>query len=158
MRHGHDQERQSDGTTRQPVSDDFVLVETSSFLGDVEPEKHKLNDLIISGLRQRQSFGNVSGNKTDAGSDHGIEVKVEITEIKKVSDNLRAWFGALAGRAQISVAVTVSDLTTGQVIQTFEAEGESGKSAKAGTTDQAIEQAAGQIVAEIMRINMATSP
>ena len=140
-----------------PVSLDFALVETSSSLGDVEPESQFLNQSIISGLNERHMFGVVSGNEQDVSSGKGLKVEVEIKEIKKVSDNARVWRGGLAGRASILIHVTVSDLVSGKQIEVFEAEGKSGKSAAAGTTNEAIQQAANHVVVEIVKISMQTS-
>jgi len=53
--------------------------------------------------------------------------------------------------------VTVSDLSSGKQIQTFAVEGISGGSARAGTTDEAIQQAAQIIVAEVLNITHQTS-
>ena len=143
--------------TSQPVSLDFVLVETSSSLNDLESEKRFLRESIITGLNERQIFGTVSGRKADVASGNGLKLKAEIREIKKVSDEARVWAGALAGRAQILIQVTVSDLISGKQIEAFEAEGKSGKSAGAGTTNEAIQQAANQVVAEMVKISMQTS-
>ncbi len=144
----------------QPVSLDFIFVQTSSSLSDLESEKSRLNDLIVTGLRETGFFMNVSGDKADANPDNpggGINIRAEIKEIHKVSDNARVWMGALAGRARIGVRVTVTDLKSGKQIETFEAEGESGKSAQAGTTDEAIQRAAEQVVAQIVEIRSRTS-
>ena len=65
--------------------------------------------------------------------------------------------GGLAGRARKVVQVTVTDLDYGNQIETFEAEGKSGKSAEAGTTDEAIQRAAEQVVAEMAEISSRTS-
>jgi hypothetical protein len=65
--------------------------------------------------------------------------------------------GGLAGQARIVVQVTVTDLNSGNLIETFEAEGKSGNSARAGTTDEAIQRAAEQMVAEIVEIRSRTS-
>src|SRR5277367_2313942 len=120
-------------STSTPVSLDFVLVETSSSLGDLEAEKRLLSDMIITGLRETQVFGSVAGNKADINSGSGMKVYADIKEIKQVSDSARVWFGALAGRARIMVHVTVSDINSGNQIQAFEVEGISGESARAGT-------------------------
>ncbi len=141
----------------QPVSLDFILVSTTSAVGNSAAERNSLNDLIISGLRDTQLFTSVSENKADDRAREGIKVAVEIKEIKKVSDDARAWFGALAGRAQIEVQVTISDLNSGNQIEVFEAEGQSGESPRAGTTDEAIQRAAGQVVAQVVRLNAQTS-
>ena len=138
--------------TNKLVSMDFIFVESTSSLGGLESEKHLLGDLIVSGLREKQWFDNVSANKADGNSSGGIKVAADIKEINKVSDNARIWAGALAGQARILVQVTVSDLSSGNQIEAFEAEGKSGKSAYAGTTDEAIQQAAGQIVAKVFKL------
>ena len=85
-------------STSTPVPLDFVLVETSTSLDNLETEKQLLNDMIITGLRETQVFGSVSGDKADAGSGGGIKVYADIKEIKKVSRSARVWVGALAGR------------------------------------------------------------
>ena len=138
--------------TNKLVSVDFIFVESTSSLGDLETEKHLLGDLIVSGLREKQWFTNVSGNKADGNSGSGIKVAADIKEIHKVSDNARSWTGALAGQARILVHVTVSDLSSGNQIEVFDAEGKAGKSAFAGTTDEAIQLAAGQIVAKVFKL------
>jgi hypothetical protein len=94
----------------------------------------------------------VSGNIADINSGSGIKVAADIKEINKVSDNARLWAGALAGQARILVQVTVSDLSSGNQIEVFDAEGKAGKSAFAGTTDEAIQLAAGQIAAKVFKL------
>jgi hypothetical protein len=134
------------------VSLDFVFVETTGSAGNLETEKHLLGDLIVSGLREKQVFASVSGNQADINSAGGIRVAVDIKEINKVSDNARLWTGALAGRARILVHVAISDLSSGNQIEAFEVEGKSGQSAFAGTTDEAIQLAADQIVAKVAKL------
>jgi hypothetical protein len=142
-----------------PVSIDFARVETSSALGDLEPEKHSLNELVISGLRARDVFGDVEGNEPAASASGGMDIKIEIKEIKKISPEEREWAGALAGRARIVVGVTVSDLRSGKLVETFDAVGESsGGSNLAGTTDEAIQRAAEQVVAQVIKISRQTGP
>ena len=144
-------------STNKPVSLDFVLVETSSSLSDLEGGKRLLNDSIIRGLRETSFFASVSGNRADTNSASGIKIRADVKEINKVSDSARVWMGGLAGQARIVVQVTVTDLNSGNLIETFEAEGKSGKSARAGTTDDAIQRAADQVVAEIVEIRSRTS-
>ena len=144
-------------STNKPVSLDFVLVETSSSLSDLEGGKRLLNDSIIRGLRETSFFASVSGNRADTNSASGIKIRADIKEINKVSDSARVWMGGLAGQARIVVQVAVTDLNSGNLIETFEAEGKSGDSARAGTTDEAIQRAAEQVVAEIVEIRSRTS-
>ena len=143
---GRDQPARLDGT---------LLVATSSHLEAMDREKKVLNDSVISGLRETELFPEV----TETGTNHieaGIKVESDITQIKKVTDNARLWFGGLAGQARIVVQVTVSDLSSGKPVKTFTVEGESGSTARAGTTE-AIQQAAAQITAELVKLNAQTA-
>jgi Domain of unknown function (DUF4410) len=145
-------------STSTPVSHDFVVVETSSSLSDAETQRRLLNALIISGLKETQKFGHVNGNKIAVSLGSGMKVNVNIKEINKVSDSARAWVGTFAGQARILVQVTVADLKSGNQIEAFQAEGKSsGGSVFAGTTDQAIQLAADQVVAEVVKISSQTS-
>jgi Domain of unknown function (DUF4410) len=145
-------------STGLSISHDFVVVGTSSALGDVEPQKSLLNALIISGLQQTQKFGRVTGNQIAISPTSGIKVNADIKEVYAVSDTARVMVGACAGQARILVQVTVSDLKSGKQIETFEAEGKSsGGSVAAGTTDQAVQRVAEQIVAEVVKISTQAS-
>jgi len=145
-------------STGLPISRDNAIVETSSALADVEPQKSLLNALIISGLQQTQRFGRVSGNQVGIGPTSGIKVIADIKEVNAVSDVARVMVGAFAGQARILVQVTITDLKSGNQIETFEAEGKSSAgSAFAGTTDQAVQRVAEQIVAEVLRMGAQTS-
>ena len=137
------------------VSLDSIQVETTSTLPNVEREKGVLSDAIISGLNETGLFSDVGTPLTNTNSATPAIIKADITRIKKVSDDARTWVGTWAGQAEIHVNVTVSQ--AGHHIETFEADGKSGKSAWAGTTDEAIRLAAGQIVHEITRINSQTA-
>ena len=139
--------------TGQPVSLDNILVALSSPAGDLTAERQLLSDSLVSGLRQSGLFATVTANPAELGADDGISISVEITAIKKVTDNAREWTGALAGRASVVVRVTVSDLKSGQPLEKFAAEGQSGESAFAGTTDEATQMVVQQIVAEILQLN-----
>jgi len=138
--------------TGKPVSMDNIYVTTSSPLGDVVVEQHTLCDAIISGLNETKMFPSVTASKP-ADSSNGVIVNAEIRAIKKVSDRAREWSGALAGRARVLIRVTISDLNSGSQIEVFEADGESGKAAFAGTTDEAIQRAAEQVVPKMLKLN-----
>jgi len=59
--------------TSKPVSLDFVFVQTSSSLNNLDPEKAVLNQSIITGLKQKEIFGVVSGKWEDASAVRGAE-------------------------------------------------------------------------------------
>jgi len=139
------------------LSIDAILVETVSSSSGSDAERHRLADAILSGLNDTGLFKHVSTNRADVAGHNGVKVFADINEIKKVSDTARAWEGAWAGQTRILVQVTITDLTSGHPVETFSAEGQSGKSAWAGTTDEAIQEAAAQITAEVVKINAQTS-
>ncbi len=143
--------------TSRPVLFDFIWVETFSSLRGFESEQHSLKDSIITGLKVTGFFDGVSGNPPDVSSNGWIKVSADIKKIQQVSDKSRFWLGAFAGRARIVVQVKVTDLSSGNQLETFEVDGQSGKSAWAGTMDEAIQRAAEQVVAEIVEIRSRTS-
>ncbi len=146
-------------STKVPISVDFALVQTSTALPGLGTESRLFNGLVISGLRGRGVFGDVEDNPAAAGSSGGIKVEIKILEIKKISREEREWAGAMAGRAHILVQATVSDLSSGKPVETFQAEGlSSGGSNLAGTTDEAVQRAAEQVVAELVKISRHTGP
>lgn len=145
-------------TARKPFDLDLILVKTSSSLGGSEAEQAMLNDAIVSSLRDSHLFKKVSGNQAELGSGSGITINANIVAIKKISKDQRLWAGALAGRARIQIQVLVTDLNSGSQIETFEADAESsGGSALAGTTSEAIERAAVEVVGEVCKINSQTA-
>jgi hypothetical protein len=147
--------------TSSPVSIDFALVEISAGSDGLEIERHLLDELIVSELRGRNVFGDVDEKLADASGSSGIKIKVEIKEIKRVSKGEREWAGALAVRAQIVVEAAVSDLSSGKLIETFAAQGESSGAsnlAGTGTTEEAIQRAAEQVVAQVINISRQTAP
>jgi hypothetical protein len=145
-------------TAQRPFDLDLIWVKTSSALPEVEAEKRMLNDTLVSGLRESGLFRQVSGDKAELGSGSGITIEAEIKEVRKISKDKRLWAGAMAGRARIRVYVRISDFNSGNQLETFEADGESSTgSALAGTTDEAIEQAAAGVVGQVLKINAQTA-
>jgi len=140
----------------KPVSMDTILVTAASALNGLTPETNGLSDAIYSGLNESRMFVHVTQDKAATNAGDGIKIHAVIQQIKKVSDNAREWSGALAGRAWVLVQVTVSDLRSGKPIEVFEVMGQSGQSAFAGTTNEAILRAAEQVVAEILKLNAQT--
>ena len=142
----------------KPALFDSIQVATTSDLRNLDSEKQSFNDHVASTLRETGVFANVSEIETNNSSaTTGIKVESKITEIKKVSDNARVWFGGLAGKAHVTAQVTVTEFGSGKEIETFEVVGISGNSARSGTTDEAIQRAAEQVAAEVSRISAQTA-
>ncbi len=136
---------------------DIIYVTIASSTNSLAAEKQQLGDEIVSGLTESKMFTTVTEDKMAVGLGDGIKINADIREIKRVSDDAREWVGALAGHAHILIRVTASDLKSGKQIEVFEVAGQSGASAFAGTTDEAIQRAAQQVVSELLKLNAQTS-
>ena len=139
-----------------PASLDFILVTTGSALPETMAETQLLNDHIISSLRETGLFAKVSDHPADGNAPGGIKVAVQIRQIVPVTANSRDWLGALAGQARVVAQVTISDLASGKLIETFAVEGCTAKTAVGGTTDEAIQRAAARVASEVIKLNALT--
>jgi len=137
----------------KPVSLAIIYVTTASAMASSDDVKQGLNDAVVSRLTESKMFAIVTNQPPDASLGQGIKIAVEIKHLKKVSPEARDWTGVLAGRAAISIQTTITDLQSGRPIQSFEVEAESGRAAYAETTSEAINQAAEQIVSEVLKLN-----
>ena len=77
-------------------------------------------------------------------------LKATITKVKRVGGTKRFMLGVGAGRANISAQVNLSDARTGKELGSYTITGESGGSAFAGGTDDAVKKAAEQVVAVLL--------
>jgi hypothetical protein len=144
--------------TGRPVSLDHILVTVAHAGGKLSAEGKMLTDAVASSLRQTEMFAQVVETPAELETGDGIKLQVEITALKPVTDDARDWFGPLAGRASVTVRVQVTDLKTDRLIETFGVAGQSGQSAYAGTTPEALQMAADKIVAEMLRLNTQVEP
>lgn len=121
-----------------------LIVNTSSNVPNADTELVQLENLLVGKLRQSGSFAKVT---TDTDVKQGVRLDAKIVALREVSTAKRVMLGALAGRGRISVAVELVDVATGKKLGSFQSEGKtSGGTVFAGTTDQAIERVAEQIV------------
>jgi len=150
----------SSGTTKNTggtsndrlTSHDTVVVETISEVPNSEQQRKLLHAFIASGLQQSGKFKRVAGSVLPEDSAPHFKVTARIKHLGKVSDGARVAVGALAGRASIVVDVELTDSQRGVSVGTFQAVGKSSAGwVGAGTTDQAVQRAAEQIVAEIVK-------
>ena len=137
----------------KPVSLAIIYVTTASAMASSDDANQGLNDAVVSRLNESKMFATVTNQPPDASLGQGIKIAVEIKHLKKVSQEARDWTGVLAGQAAISIQTTITDLQSDRPIQSFEVEAESGKAPYAETTSEAINQAAEQIVSEVLKLN-----
>jgi hypothetical protein len=114
--------------------------------GDATPEEAKiLSDEIVKRLNGAAHFAKVSPGSSDlkAVETGTLLAKCEIIDTKRVSTGDRILFGGLAGQASVTVLVEVLEPTKGERIGQASATGRgSGGTAIAGTTTEALENAA----------------
>jgi len=131
-----------------------ILLYVSSQVPESSGETIQLGSIITDRLHNKGLFEKVLVASTSPGCRADLELNAEIVELKRVSPGARICLGALTGRAGVVVDVALTDMNTGTMIGSFRAEGKSsGGTVFAGTTIQAIECAAEQIV-EFLERNM----
>lgn len=116
-------------------------VEVSTALPDKADSADALKRAIVSQLVNKKVFKSV----TDIDASDYL-LRVSVVEVNEVSQGARIMFGAFAGQAGITANVEVYDRKQGRVLSSLVAKGSSsGGHVFAGTTQEAIDQAATQI-------------
>ncbi len=124
-----------------------LLFHASSQVPESGEEVIQLESITIAKLRENGLFDKVVAGSASPDAPADLQLNAKIVELKKVGAGARVMLGALAGRAGIVVDVELIDMKAGKIIGAFKAEGKSsGGTVFAGTTSQAIERAAEQIV------------
>ena len=131
-----------------------MLFSTSSQIAGISEEIVQLEAVTIAKLREKGLFDKVISGLSSPDAQADLRLNAKIIQLKRVSSGARVMVGAMAGRAGIDVEVELFDVKESKNIGTFVTQGRSsGGTVFAGTTPQAIERAAEQIV-EFIRKNM----
>lgn len=126
---------------------------SSQVLGSSE-EIVQLESMTVAKLREKVLFDKVFSGSSSPDAQADLRLNAKIIQLKRVSPGARAMVGAMAGRAGVDVEVELFDLKESKSMGTFIAQGRSsGGTVFAGTTPQAVERAAEQIV-EFIQKNM----
>lgn len=105
----------------------------------------QLENRIIAKLRARNAFEKIYASTADSAAD--LEIQVIITSIRDVSNFNRVMWGAFAGQANSKATVNFKEHASGKLIGSGEIEGtSSGGSVMAGTTSEAVDRAADEVV------------
>jgi hypothetical protein len=116
-----------------------IKFEVSTSLPDRQDEVKELQQKIIEKAKEKGLESKLSENPN-------LKVLIKITDVRGVSTAGRILFGGLAGRATVKAQVELIDTVKGKIGE-LEAEGKSsGGTVFAGTTSQALERLAEQIV------------
>jgi hypothetical protein len=126
--------------SKPPASRSTILVEVVPFDPDAREHVNAITMAIENKL-----FG--EGFRPTRGKDsQDLVLRVEVTELRPVSESKRLWLGAFAGQATIRANVVVEGAGASEVVGRFTAEGKSsGGNIFAGTTEQAMDELAAQI-------------
>jgi hypothetical protein len=131
-----------------------MLFNISSQVPGSSEEIVQLETVTIAKLREKGLFDKVISGSSSPDAQANLRLNAKIIQLKRVSPGARVMVGAMAGRAGIDVEVELFDLKESKSIGTFIAQGRSsGGTVFAGTTPQAVERAAEQIV-EFIQKNM----
>ena len=128
-----------------------ISVRVTSDVSGAETEIALLESFIIAQLRSSTIFDKVYSAVAGSTRASDLRLSATITQLRRVSAGERMMVGAFAGRGKVVVRIELHDDKTGKVIGRATAEGiTSGGTAFAGTTPQAIERVAEQVVKFIL--------
>jgi len=123
-----------------------VLVEFTTKVPDSNEQLDQLESMVISKVKREGWFEKVLSASGNPDSKTDLTLKADLIELVKVSGAARFWGGAFAGRAKAVMSVKLVDNSSGNLLSEFQAEGKTGAWAFAGSTDQALNLTAQQIV------------
>ena len=139
----------SKSVTLQPLSADMsqykniVIAVESRVPGDVTKERTDLEGLTVSRVKALSRFSSVQLKTGEvAPAPETLVVNVGITHLKKVGGTKRFMLGAAAGRASMTIEITLVDASTGKTIGSYTVTGQSGGSGLAGGTSDAVTKTA----------------
>ena len=121
-------------------------VEVTSAVPDKAESANALKQAIVAQLVSKNVFKALT-----ASNAADYQVKVNILSVSEVAQGVRILLGAFAGKAEISTQVDVFDSKAGKSMGNFVAKGKSSSGTIfAGTTQEAIDQAAAQIADHLL--------
>jgi hypothetical protein len=127
-----------------------LAVAVDSTVADSEKEKVALASEIMVRVKPSGRFKEVRPAAARETKARTLLLKATITKVKKVGGTKRFMLGVGAGRANVSAQVNLSDARTGKELGSYSITGESGGSAFAGGTEDAVKKAAEQVVAVLL--------
>jgi hypothetical protein len=114
---------------------------------NLEEFKVQLESRIIAKLREKQVWGKIYSQVSAGDAKPELNVSVTITAVRDVSNFDRVMWGAMAGQAKTTAKVEVREVSSGKLLGAGDIEGKSsGGSVVAGTTSEAVERVADEVV------------
>lgn len=125
-----------------------VAVSVTSNVANTDSLVMQIEDAIVSALSQQGKYSKVYSSSTGNAADSTeLKIAVTITKIRDVNTFERKMLGALAGQGGVYADVELTESQSGKVLAKGSIEGKtSGGSIRAGTTPQAAERVAEEVV------------
>ncbi len=144
----------SSGTTQlsQPLTTNLsvyksIVVAVKSDVANTDALVVQIESAVISALRKQGKYSKVFSSATSNVAEAELRVTVDITRIRDVNPYDRVMWGALAGQGKIYADVELTESQSGRVLSKGSIVGKtSGGSVFAGTTPQAAERVADEVV------------
>jgi hypothetical protein len=112
----------------------------------------QLESRIIAKLRTEKTFANIYSAADASPSE--LQIAVKITSVRDIDNLNRMMWGAFAGQANTRATVELRDRASGGLLGSVQVKGKSsGGSILAGTTAQAVDRVADEVV-RLIRANM----
>jgi len=107
----------------------------------------QLESRIIADLRAQNTFKKIYSHAADPDNTAEVGILVIVSGVRNVDNFDRIMWGAMAGQAKTKALVEVRDRKTNELLGSAEIEGaSSGGSVVAGTTGQAVDRVADEVV------------
>ncbi len=127
-----------------------LAVAVESQVADTDKEKTALASQIMALVKPRERFKEVRPAGARENKPRTLLLTATITNVKKVGGTKRFMLGVGAGRANVTAQVNLTDAKTGKAVGSYTVKGESGGSAFAGGTEDAVNKASEQIVSVLL--------
>lgn len=134
--------------TTQPTQADLrgyttlALVVDSTVAEDVQQETTAVAVRTLERLESGSRFQTVRLADTTEADPGTLLVRATVTKVRKVGAGTRFLAGAFAGRANLTLDVSLIDAASGKVLGTHTVVGESGGTGLSGGTNDAVDKAA----------------
>ena len=111
----------------------------------------QLENRIMADLRIQNVFQKVYSHAADPENDAQLGIRVTVASVRDVDNTDRLMWGAFAGQANTKALLEVREKATDKLLGSAQVEGiSSGGSVMAGTTGEAVDRVADEVVMIIL--------
>ena len=111
----------------------------------------QLENRIMADLRIQNAFQKIYSHAADPENDAQLGIQVTVASVRDIDNSDRLMWGAFAGQANTKALLEVREKATDKLLGSAQVEGlSSGGSVMAGTTGEAVDRVADEVVKIIL--------